>query len=235
LRTLSAMNEVHGTRVRVFDRAEDRLGGTLAEFLEPHRAAMVRFADSARFSFSNEIPELWANAFPLFVPPKDKTGLGVVLFNSNADTHFSFTNALGMVSAGQMHAFDIVRAEYPRASWLVALHHHLMEYPWAAKALSMRIGTALINGNWFVRQLMPLAGRALLMHGHRHVDWIGHCAGLPIVSAPSPVMEATDDKDTHFYIHTLAIDAEGALHLLKPERIKIPGQRALSPGRRPRA
>jgi len=235
LRTLSAMNEIHGTRVRVFDRAEDRLGGTLAEFLEPHRAAMVHFADSARFSFSNEIPELWANAFPLIVPPKDKTGLGVVLFNSNADTHFSFTNALGMVSAGQMHAFDIVRAEYPRASWLIALHHHLMEYPWAAKALSMRIGTALINGNWFVRQMMPLAGRAVLMHGHRHVDWIGHCAGLPIVSAPSPVMEATDDEDTHFYIHTLALDAEGALHLLTPERITIPGQRPSSPGRRPRA
>ena len=83
-----------------------------------------------------------------------------------------------------------------------------MEYPWAAKQLSMRIGTALINGNWFVRRLMPLAGRAMLMHGHRHVDWIGECAGLPIISAPSPVMEVTDDEDTAFYIHTLAVDAE---------------------------
>ena len=70
-----------------------------------------------------------------------------------------------------------------------------MEYPWAAKQLSMRIGTALINGNWFVRSLKPLTGRAVLMHGHRHVDWIGECAGLPIISAPSPVMEVTDDKD----------------------------------------
>ena len=79
--------------------------------------------------------------------------------------------------------------EYPRAAWIVALHHHVMEYPWAAKQLSMRIGTALINGNWFVRSLKPLTGRAVLMHGHRHVDWIGQCAGLPIISAPSPVME----------------------------------------------
>jgi len=110
-----------------------------------------------------------------------------------------------------------------------------MEYPWAAKALSMRIGTALINGNWFVRQLMPLAGRTVLMHGHRHGDWIGHCAGLPIVSAPSPVMEATDGEDTHCYIHTLAVDAGGTLHLLKPERITIPGERPLSPRRRSRA
>jgi hypothetical protein len=223
LRTLSAMNAVHGDRVRVIDRDKACLGGTLAEFLKPHRAAIERFADVARPSLSNAIPELWARAFPMIVPPDDEAGLGIILLNSNADTHFSFTNALGMVSAEQMRAFDIACAEYPRAAWIVALHHHLMEYPWAAKALSMRIGTALINGNWFVRSLRPLAGRAVLMHGHRHIDWIGECAGLPIVSAPSPVMEVTDDKDTAFYIHTLAIDADGKLRLLAPERIVVPG------------
>ena len=207
LRTLSAMNAVHGDRVRVVDRVNGRLGGTLAEFLKPHRAAIARFADVARPIFSKEIPELWANAFPLIVPPEHDASLGIILLNSNADTHFSFTNALGMVSADQMQAFDIARKKFPRAAWIVALHHHLMEYPWAAKQLSMRIGTALINGNWFVRSLAPLTGRAVLMHGHRHVDWIGECAGLPIISAPSPVMEVTDDKDTAFYIHRLTVDA----------------------------
>ncbi len=226
LRTLSAMNAVHGNRVRVVDRVNRRVGGTLDQFLKPHRAAIERFADAATPIFSKAIPELWVNAFPLIVPPKDGTGLGIVLFNSNADTHFSFTNALGMISADQMLAFEIARTEYPRAAWLVALHHHLMEYPWAAKQLSMRIGTALINGNWFVRSLAPLTGRAVLMHGHRHVDWIGQCAGLPIVSAPSTVMEVTDDKDIAFYIHTLAIDANGGLSLLTPERIVVPGEPA---------
>lgn len=231
LRTLSAMDAVHGDRVRVVDRVRRSLGGTLAAFLKPHRAAIARFADAARPILSKEIPELWANAFPMIVPPDDEAGLGIILLNSNADTHFSFTNALGMVSADQMRAFDIAYAEYPRAAWIVALHHHLMEYPWAAKALSMRIGTALINGNWFVRSLKPLTGRAVLMHGHRHVDWIGECAGLPIISAPSPVMEVTDDKDTAFYIHTLAVDAEGKLKLLAPERIVVPGERGAK-GRR---
>lgn len=61
------------------------------------------------------------------------------------------------------------------------------------------------------------------MHGHRHVDWIGECAGLPIVSAPSPVMEATDDMDTYFYIHTLAVGADGRLRLLSPERVIVHG------------
>jgi hypothetical protein len=160
----------------------------------------------------------------MIVPPAKKDGLGIVLLNSNADTHFSFTNALGMVSAEQMRGVEIAAAEYPDACWIVALHHHVVEYPWAAKALSERIGTALINGNWFVRSLKPLSGRAILMHGHRHIDWIGHIAGLPIVSGPSPVMEVTDDMATHFYIHTLAIDGDGKLLLLDPDRIVVAGE-----------
>jgi hypothetical protein len=88
--------------------------------------------------------------------------------------------------------------------------------PWAAKALSQRIGTALINGNWFIRTLRPLYGRAILMHGHRHIDWIGRCAGLPIISLPSPVMEVTDEMATAFYIHTLVIGDGGQFELLSP-------------------
>jgi hypothetical protein len=37
-------------------------------------------------------------------------------------------------------------------------------------------------------------------------------------------MEVTDDMATHFYIHTLAIDGDGKLLLLDPDRIVIPGQ-----------
>jgi hypothetical protein len=39
-----------------------------------------------------------------------------------------------------------------------ALHHHVVEYPKAANALSERIGTALVNGTWFVRRMQRLAG-----------------------------------------------------------------------------
>jgi len=229
IRCLSAMNAVQGAHVRVVDRTEDCLGGTLEAALKPHAAALTRFADIARPILSKEIPEIWARVFPMIVPPAKANGLGIILLNSNADTHFSFTNALGMVSAEQMRGVEIARAEYPDACWVIALHHHVVEYPWAAKALSERIGTALINGNWFVRSLKPLAGRAILMHGHRHIDWIGQCAGLPIVSAPSPVMEVTDDKDTAFYIHSLAIGGNGKLRLLEPERIVVPGEPITSP------
>jgi hypothetical protein len=64
------------------------------------------------------------------------------------------------------------------------------------------------------------------MHGHRHVDWIGQCGGLRIVSAPSPVMEATDDDPTRCYIHTVAAGPEGRLCLLPPERVDLSGNAA---------
>ena len=224
IRSLSAMNAVQGPRVQVVDLDAGRLGGTLQDLLKPHMAEIKRFADVARPQFSNALSQLWAKAYPMVVPPARKDGLGIILLNSNADTHFSFTNALGMVSAAQLRGIKIACEAYPKASWIIALHHHVIEYPWAAKALSERIGTALINGNWFIRSLKPLQGRAILMHGHRHIDWIGECAGLPIISAPSPVMEVTNEKPTAFYIHTLAIGADGQLELLSPERVVVDGE-----------
>jgi Calcineurin-like phosphoesterase len=224
VRLLSAMGALQGERVRVVDRSRRRLGGTLAQTLTPHRDAMGVFADVGRPRMSNELTEVWAGVFPMVLPPDSEDGLGIVLLDSNADTHFSFTNALGMVSADQVRGLEIARAHYPHACWVIALHHHVVEYPRPAKALSERVGTALINGNWFVRRLRSFAGRAILMHGHRHVDWIGECNGIPIVSAPSPVMEATDDQDTCFYIHTLAVGFDRRLRLLQPQRVIISGQ-----------
>jgi hypothetical protein len=110
-----------------------------------------------------------------------------------------------LITTDQVRALESACAQYPRACWVVALHHHVVEYPRPAKLLSIRIGTALVNGNWFVRRLKPLAHRIVLMHGHRHIDWIGECGGMPIISAPSPVMEATDEMQTYFYIHSFAV------------------------------
>lgn len=152
------------------------------------------------------------------LPPDAPDGLGVVLLNSNAESHFSFTNALGLVPALQVRGLMAVARQFPRARWVVALHHHLVEYPRPAEALSERVGTALINGSWFVRRLRPLDGRVVAMHGHRHVDWVGRYGGTRIVSAPSPVMGA----GRCFHVHTLAAGPEGRLCLLAPERVEIP-------------
>jgi hypothetical protein len=69
-----------------------------------------------------------------------------------------------------------------------------------------------------------MAERVVLMHGHRHIDWIGECGGITIVSAPSPVMEATDDLDSYFYIHTLEAGSDGRIRLLAPQHITVRGE-----------
>jgi predicted MPP superfamily phosphohydrolase len=224
IRTISALGMLQGKRLHVMESKNGRIGGTLADTLQPHTADMAEFADKGSARRSRSLAGLWDAIFPMVLPPDTDDGLGIIVLNSNAETHFSFTNALGLVSAEQARAFRIATGQYPRACWIVALHHHVIEYPRPAKELSERIGTALINGSWFIRQLQHLADHAVIMHGHRHVDWIGECGGLLIVSAPSPVMGAIDCQDPYFYVHTFAIGADERLRLLEPERISLRGR-----------
>jgi hypothetical protein len=224
VRTLSAMAAVQGDRVHVVDSL-GKPTATLHEALAPHRDAIVALAAHGGLRRAAALRRLFDDQFPMILPPDTDDGLGIAILNSNAETHFSFTNALGLVSLEQTHRFERAAGHFPRARWIVALHHHVVEYPMPVKAFSERIGTALINGSWFVRRLAVLADRAVVMHGHRHIDWIGTCGPLKIISAPSPVMGATDDAATHFYIHTLAAGAGGRLDLLPPERVEIAGEK----------
>jgi predicted MPP superfamily phosphohydrolase len=222
MRTLSAIAAVQGDRVHVVDGAEQR-ASTLNEVLAPHRPRIAAFAESGGLRRAAGLGRVFDDQFPMILPPDPEDGLGVAILNSNAETHFSFTNALGFVSVAQAHRLAAAINEFPKAIWIVALHHHLLEYPMPVTAFSERVGTALVNGTWFIRKLRPFAARIVVMHGHRHVDWIGACGEVKIVSAPSPVMGATDDAPTHFHIHTLAAGLDGRLYLLPPERIEIAG------------
>ena len=224
VRTISALGMLQGSRLHVVESSADKLGGTLADALKWHGGEMAAFADNGSLRLSRSLAGLWATIFPMVMPPATDDGLGVIVLNSNAETHFSFTNALGLVSAEQARGLSAAVGQYPRACWIVALHHHVIEYPKPAKALSERIGTALINGSWFIRRLQHLANHAVIMHGHRHIDWIGECGGLLIVSAPSPVMAPIDCQETYFYVHTLAVGADERLKLLAPERINVRSQ-----------
>jgi 3',5'-cyclic AMP phosphodiesterase CpdA len=214
MRALIAMEAVQGARVRVLD-ASGAPGPTLSDWLAPHRTALAAFADSVSLRGAFGLSSLWAEAFPMVLPPDGEEGLGVVLLNSNAETHFSFTNALGLVSAEDARRMLGALAHWPRARWIVALHHHLVEYPRPATAFSERIGTALVNGSWLVRQLRAAGPRLVVMHGHRHVDWVGACAGLRIISAPSPVME----QGAPAYIHRLAA-TPGGVALEPPQQVR---------------
>jgi 3',5'-cyclic AMP phosphodiesterase CpdA len=223
MRALSGICAVQGKRTHVVDLKSRRIGKTLDEALAPYADDIARFADTGTIRLSARLARVWAESFPVVLPPDTEDGLGIIMLNSTALTHFSFTNALGLMSAEQASAMHAVARQYPKAQWIIALHHHLVEYPTPAIAFAERIGTALINGSWFVRQVQRLSRRAIVMHGHRHIDWVGRCGRLVIVSAPSPVMEALDADTTAFYIHTLGVDAGGRFLLAHPERVEIAG------------
>lgn len=223
MRTLVAMAALQGDRVRVIDPRSGQPARTLNEALAPHWGSIRAFMEDGGLRRIAELRGLFEAQFPMILPPQTPEGLGIALLNSNASTHFSFTNALGWISLEQSRRLAAAALAYPKARWIIALHHHLVEYPMAVAAFSERIGTALVNGSWFVRKLAPFAERAVVMHGHRHIDWIGACGDLKIVSAPSPVMGTTDDGPTHFHIHTLAAASNGKLLLLAPERMEVAG------------
>ena len=220
MRTLSAIAAVQGNRVRVVD-PRSGLERTLNEALAARRSSIAAFMETGGLWRAARLQGVFDDQFPMILPPATEDGLGIAILNSNGEAHFSFTNALGMVSLEQAHRLAAAINACPRARWLIALHHHLIEYPMPGVAFSERIGTALVNGSWFVRKLAPFAFRTVVMHGHRHIDWIGACGGLKIVSAPSAVIGGSDDAPTHFHIHTLATGPDGQLRLLAPERVDI--------------
>ena len=177
MRTISALGILHGSRLHVVDSEAGRLGGTLADALKPYARDIAAFADTGSRGLSRSLSGLWAAIFPMVLPPDTEEGLGIVVLNSNAETHFSFTNALGLVSAEQARASRSPPSNTRAPAGLWPCTTTSFEYPRPAKALSERIGTALINGSWFVRRLQRFADHAVVMHGHRHVDWIGECGG----------------------------------------------------------
>jgi hypothetical protein len=221
MRTLTAIAAVQGNRVRVVESRSRRPGRTLNEALAPHRSSIAAFMENGGLRRAARLRGLFDDQFPLILPPERPDSLAIAILNSNAEAHFSFTNALGMISFEQARRLAGAVGAYPQARWIIALHHHLIEYPMPVAEFSERVGTALVNGSWFVRKLTPLAVRTVVMHGHRHIDWVGACGDLRIVSAPSPVMGTREDAPTYFYIHTLAAGADGRLHLLSPERVEI--------------
>ena len=96
-RMISAMAALQGSRLHLVDLANKALGPTLEEALAPHRAAIAAFADKGSLRLSRPDAELRTRLVPLVRPPQPDDGLGIILLNSNADTQFSFTNALGLV------------------------------------------------------------------------------------------------------------------------------------------
>jgi 3',5'-cyclic AMP phosphodiesterase CpdA len=221
MRTVSVLDAIQGTRVHVADQDDHRMRDTVDHTFASHAEEVRAFANTGSRRLAKATGVVWDSAFPMILPPARDDGLGIIALNSNAETHFSFTNALGLVPAGKVYAIEAAMEQFPKAYWIIALHHHIVEHPKLGHALAERIGTTLINGNWFTRKLLRFSHRTVVMHGHRHIDWMGACGDLLILSAPSAVMPAKGTSDLYFYIHTVGVDGSGRLRLAEPQRVDV--------------
>lgn len=228
LRTVLALDAIQGDRSYVVDRPTGRLGQSLSEYLRDGQRADLLRSLAARGSVRGrwELEKVWDAIFPLVELPEDRESYGIVLLDSNARTHLSLTNAIGFISPPQLRALKSVLKNYPGRSWIIALHHQVVEYPVATVSLRDRIGLALINAPDFLAAIRPYARQIVVLHGHRHTDWIGTYGGAVLCSAPSAALGAQPDPQYRgcFRLHSLGFDGDGGISLLGSERIYVSPQ-----------
>jgi hypothetical protein len=168
-----------------------------------------------------EMTKVWEAIFPLVEPPAPGASHGVILLNSNARSHFALTNAIGVVGPVQLRALRLI-LQTTQNPWVILLHHQVVEYPRVSVTLRERIGLALINASDLVAVLAPHSRRLIVLHGHRHRDWIGVCGNIVLCSAPSTSLGADgiDKYRGSFHIHELAVGTE-SLQLTATERVNV--------------
>jgi 3',5'-cyclic AMP phosphodiesterase CpdA len=223
LRVVLALDALQGDRAHVVDRASGALGPLLKDYLrEGRRAGLLRsLAERGALRGRREMAKIWDAIFPLVEPPGDHE-YGVILLNSNARSNFSLSNAIGVVSRPQLKALKSVLNNSPHA-WMILLHHHLVEYPVPSISLPDRIGLALVNAPDVLAAIAPHASRVIVLHGHRHWDWIGACGKVVLCSAPSVTL-GSHEKETSrgsFHINEFVFGADGGITLTSTHRVKV--------------
>ena len=224
LRVVLALDEVQGERVHLVGRSSGTLTATLRDYLrEGKRAELLsELAQCGSARGRSEVKKVWETIFPLVEPGDGKTP-GLILLNSNARSHFSLTNAIGVIDRSQLRALRLIFRSCPAHAWLVLLHHQVVEYPITSIGLRDRIGLALINAPDVLAAIKPHAHRTLVLHGHRHRDWIGMCGGVVLCSAPSTALGAYNGEMYRgsFHIHDLDTGIGGSVRLITTERVKV--------------
>jgi 3',5'-cyclic AMP phosphodiesterase CpdA len=225
LRFVLALDAVQGDRAHVVDRASGTLGPSLTDYLrEGKRAQRLReLAQRGSVRGRWEMAKIWDAIFPLVEPAGDE-GCGVILLNSNAASHFSLSNAIGVVSRSQLSALKAILRNSPRCAWMMLLHHQIVEYPVASISLLDRIGLALVNAPDVLTAIAAHASRILVLHGHRHRDWIGTCGDVVLCSAPSVTLGSSQGSGTHhgcFHVHDYRLAAGGGIRLTTTQRVKV--------------
>ncbi|APR80944.1 Hypothetical protein A7982_06291 [Minicystis rosea] len=226
LRVVLALEAIQGDRAHVIDHDTGAIGPSLKRYLrERDRAAALRdLARRGTMLGRWEMAKVWDAVFPLVELPRPGDRYGVILLDSNASSHFALTNAIGVVSPGQLRALDRVLRNNPEHAFLILLHHQVVEHPMPSISLRERVGLSLINASDLMAVVTPHAARVLVLHGHRHRDWIGASDDVVFCSAPSTSLgsDAQSGYRGTFHIHHLALDDGGGVRLSATERVRVP-------------
>ena len=224
LRVILALDAVQGGSVRVVDRTSGMLGPTLEEYLRTgNRAKLLPdLAEHGTWRARRAVVKVWDEIFPLVALPSEES-CGVVLLDSNSRRHFSLTNAIGIIDRGQLRALNSVLQSSPGAAWIIAVHHHLVEYPIRGLGLDERAGVVLVNAADVLRVIARHDRPVLVVHGHRHRDWIGTCGDTMLCSAPSVTLgdKGSQSACGSFSLYDVAFASEGRLQLASVERVRI--------------
>jgi len=225
LRFVVALDDIQGERVHLVNRKSGAVGPTLRDYLQDsERADRLRgLAERGTWRGRLAIARAWNDIFPLVLPPSDAAGCGVILLDSNARSHFSLTNAVGMVSRPQLKGLKAVLNAFPERAWIILLHHHLVEYPIGSAKLADRIALSLVNAPDVLSAIGRHASHIAIFHGHRHHDWIGTSGDIVLCSAPSVALGSVgpDLFRGSFHVNELALTGGGALRLTSSERVMV--------------
>ena len=225
LRFVVALDDIQGERVHVVDRKTGALGPSLREYLqEGHRATRLReLAERGTWRGRWEVATVWEDIFPLVAPPAAPHECGVILLDSNARSHFSATNAIGVIGRSELKRLRAVLNAFPDRAWIILLHHHVVEYPVGSVKLTDRIALSLMNASDVLSAIGGHASHVVIFHGHRHHDWIGTKGGVVLCSAPSVALGSVGPNlyRGSFHVNELALVGGGAVRLTSSERVMV--------------
>lgn len=173
---------------------------TLQEYVSARAADIAtspKIAD--RFTLTWKLADLWPQSFPMVLsrPTSHSIDQAVSFLSTRTPRIYApFTNAPGLVCRANegcrenrlaLSQRELDRGAPPSRCGI-------------SQARESAIGTHRHRAgqrNVVCPRCKTLNGRAVVMHGHRHIDWIGQCSNMTILST-SPVMDVTNDRDTSF-------------------------------------
>ena len=225
LRIVLALDAIQGNRAHLVNRASGQAGPSLRDYLrEGGRMERLRgLAQGGGLRGRWEMAKVWDAIFPLVELGREAEDYGVILLNSNAPSHFALTNAIGVVNPSQLKRLKSLLRNSRGRRWIVLLHHQVVEYPVPSTKLLDRVGLALINAPDVLSVIAPYASNVLILHGHRHRDWIGTSGKLVLCSAPSVTLGSygVENASGSFHIHEFAREEEGGIRLVATERVMV--------------